>query len=219
MFHVWFTLRSSSKDSMWRTTKRTRISSTGHRVGDSFRKRWQNKVETQFQCRHLQEGRRLWVLEYRWSFRTIVWLDSKEQISELQFDKFLNHQSFLFWKIRFKNQVTTCPDFPSETMSRIKEVEMVDSLEELKVLTISFWEDFSKLRDAGREDCFCSEQNHPEFSLQEEGLSRGTERTEGGPVSTRKTDRLHDLRPLSSDWRSWPSIRLCWLIFCHPSWR
>ena len=46
------------------------------------------------------------------------------------------------------------------------------------------------------------EQDHPEFSLQEEGQSRGTESPEGGPVSTRKTDRLHDLRPLSSDWRS-----------------
>ena len=41
-------------------------------------------------------------------------------------------QSFLVWKIRFKNQVTTCSDFPSEAMLWIKEVEMVDSLEELK---------------------------------------------------------------------------------------
>ena len=32
----------------------------------------------------------------------------KQQISELQFDKFTNPQSFLVWKIRFKNQVTAC---------------------------------------------------------------------------------------------------------------
>ena len=44
----------------------------------------------------------------------------------------LNPQPFLVWKIRFKNQVTTCSDFPSEAMLWIKEVEMVDSLEELK---------------------------------------------------------------------------------------
>ena len=34
------------------------------------------------------------------------------------------------WKIRFKNQVTTCSDFPSEAMLWIKDVEMVDSLVE-----------------------------------------------------------------------------------------
>ena len=56
----------------------------------------------------------------------------RQQISELQFDKFPNPQSFLVWKVRFKNQATTSSDFPSEAMLWIKEVEMVDSLEELK---------------------------------------------------------------------------------------
>ena len=55
----------------------------------------------------------------------------RQQISELQVDKFPAPQSFV-WKIRFKNQVTTCSDFPSEAMVWIKEVEMVDSLKELK---------------------------------------------------------------------------------------
>ena len=54
----------------------------------------------------------------------------RQQISELQFDKLTT--SFLGWKIRFKNQVTSCSDFPSEAMLWIKEVEMVGSLEELK---------------------------------------------------------------------------------------
>ena len=36
------------------------------------------------------------------------------------------------WKIRFKNQVTTCSDFLSDAMLWIKEVEKVDSLDELK---------------------------------------------------------------------------------------
>ena len=43
----------------------------------------------------------------------------------------------------------------------------------------------------------------PEFPIQEEGQSRGTECQEGGPVSTRKTDRLCDLWPLSCYWCSW----------------
>ena len=44
----------------------------------------------------------------------------RPQTSELQFDKFSCPQSFLFWKIRFKNQVTTSSDFPSEAMLWIK---------------------------------------------------------------------------------------------------
>ena len=55
----------------------------------------------------------------------------RQQISELQFDK-IPYSTFIFcWKIRFKNQATTCSDFPSDAMLWIKEVEMVDSLEEL----------------------------------------------------------------------------------------
>ena len=34
--------------------------------------------------------------------------------------------------MRFKNQVTTCSDFPSDALLWIKEVEMVDSLDEMK---------------------------------------------------------------------------------------
>ena len=56
----------------------------------------------------------------------------RQQISELQFDKLSNPQSFLVWKIRFKNQVTTRSDFPPDAMMWIKEVETVDSLDELK---------------------------------------------------------------------------------------
>ena len=35
----------------------------------------------------------------------------RQQISELQFEKFRNPQSFLVWKIRVKNHMTTCLDF------------------------------------------------------------------------------------------------------------
>ena len=38
----------------------------------------------------------------------------------------------LCWKIRFRNQVTTCSDLPSDAMLWIEVVEMVDSMEELK---------------------------------------------------------------------------------------
>ena len=54
----------------------------------------------------------------------------RQQMSELQFDKFPNPQSFLVCRIRFKNQVIACFDFPPEAMLWIGEVEMVDSLDE-----------------------------------------------------------------------------------------
>ena len=67
----------------------------------------------------------------------------RQQISELQFDKFPCPQYFLVRKIRFKNQVTTCSDFPSEAMLRIEEVEMVGSLDDLKS-AINCWKEFYK---------------------------------------------------------------------------
>ena len=56
----------------------------------------------------------------------------RQRISELQFDKIPNPPSLLVWEIRFKNQVTTCSDFPSDAMLWIKEVEMVVSLDAFK---------------------------------------------------------------------------------------
>ena len=54
------------------------------------------------------------------------------QISELQFDKFHTISKFSCWNIRFKTQVNSCSGFPSEAMLRIKEVEMVELVDELK---------------------------------------------------------------------------------------
>ena len=49
------------------------------------------------------------------------------QISDLHFDKFPT-PTFACWKIRFKTEVCTCSQFPTEAMQWIKEVEMVDSV-------------------------------------------------------------------------------------------
>ena len=59
-----------------------------------------------------------------------------------------------------------------------------------KILVINCRKEFSKFRDAGREDCFFFEQDHTEFPIQEEGQSRGTESSQRRPVSARKTDRF-----------------------------
>ena len=56
------------------------------------------------------------VREYRWKFRIIFVVgQQRQQISELQFDKFRPFQRF-HWKVRFKNQVITCSHCPSDTM-------------------------------------------------------------------------------------------------------
>ena len=54
------------------------------------------------------------------------------QISDLHFDKFATPATFACWKIRFKTEVCTCSQFPTEAMLWIKEVEMVDSVDDLK---------------------------------------------------------------------------------------
>ena len=54
------------------------------------------------------------------------------QISDLHFDKFPTPATFACWKIRCKTEVCTCSQFPTEAMHWIKEVELVDSVDELR---------------------------------------------------------------------------------------
>ena len=54
------------------------------------------------------------------------------QISDLHFDKFSTPATFACWKMRFKTEVCTCSQFPTEAMLWIKEVEMVDSVDDSK---------------------------------------------------------------------------------------
>ena len=54
------------------------------------------------------------------------------QISDLHFDKFPTPATFACWKKRFKTEVCTCSQFPTEAMQQIKEVELVDSVDERK---------------------------------------------------------------------------------------
>ena len=54
------------------------------------------------------------------------------QISDLHFDKFRTPATFACWKVRFKTEVCTCSQFPTEAMQWIKEVELVESVDELR---------------------------------------------------------------------------------------
>ena len=54
------------------------------------------------------------------------------QIWDLHFDKFPTPATFACWKIRFKTEVCICSQFSTEAMQWIKEVEMVDSVDDFK---------------------------------------------------------------------------------------
>ena len=53
------------------------------------------------------------------------------QISDLHFDKFPTPTTFACCEIRFKTEVCTCSQFPTEAMLWTKEVEMVDTVDDL----------------------------------------------------------------------------------------
>ena len=72
-------------------------------------------------------------LQWRRLFKEL-WGRTKQrlQISDLHFDKFPTPATFACWKLRFKTEVCTCSQFPTEAMQWIKEVELVDSVDELR---------------------------------------------------------------------------------------
>ena len=53
-------------------------------------------------------------------------------VANPHFDKFPTSATLACWKIKFKTEVCTCSQFPTEAMQWIKEVELVDSVDELK---------------------------------------------------------------------------------------
>ena len=87
----------------------------------------------------------------------------------------------------------------------IKEVEMVGSVDDLKSSRSIRGTHGPNFEFTRRENCFSTEQNHPEYPLQEKGQSGGNERSKRRPLPPRKTDRLLDLRVLPGHW-SQPTI-------------
>ena len=137
---------------------------------------------------------------------------SRLHFSEIQFDRFPRHSTFSCRKTRFKTKVSACSSSPSEAMLWIKEVEMVDSVDDLKSSrSIQGCTHFPNFEVLDAKIASALNKDHPEFLLQEEGQSGGTESPKRGPVSVRKTDRLPDLRVLPGHW----SQRFCREL-CRP---
>ena len=56
----------------------------------------------------------------------------RQQISDLHFDKFHTPATFVCWKIGFKIEVCICSQFLTEAKLWIKEVQMIESVDDLK---------------------------------------------------------------------------------------
>ena len=83
------------------------------------------------------------------------------QISDLHFDKFPTPATFACWKIRFKTEVCTCSQFLTEAMQWIKEVELVDSVDDLRSSSSTRGISMPNFEVLDPKDCFSIEQNHP----------------------------------------------------------
>ena len=201
-----------SRNSSLKESNVPQVESQCREVQRHLSQEMKNGLEAQSQCRHLQGGRRPWILPH-----SSMVGQQRQQISELQFDKFPTPSPFLYWKIRFKNQVTSCSDFPSEAMLWIKEVEIVDSVGELKSSRSIAGKNFPNLQKLDAKIASALNNIIQNSHFKKKVIFEEQESPERGSVSSRKTDRFHDLRLLSSHWRSWHRSRLCWFILYHSS--
>ena len=79
---------------------------------------------------------------------------------------------------------------------------------------------WSRLWVTWRENCFNTEQKHPEYPLQEKGQSGGNERSKRRPLPPRKTDRSPDLRVHLGHWSQRFCRELCRPMYsCSSKWR
>ena len=107
------------------------------------------------------------------------------QISDLHFDNFPTPATCACWKIRFKTEVCTCSQFPTEAMQWIKEVELVDSVDDLRssssIRSIPM-PDFEVL-DARIASALNKIIHNSHFKKEDQ--SGGTKRPERGPFPSR----------------------------------
>ena len=114
------------------------------------------------------------------------------QISDLHFDKFPTPATFACWKIRFKTD--------TEAMQWIKEVELVDSVDELRSssstrrISMPNFEVLDARIASALHRIIHNSQFKRRISLEEQ---KGPE---AGPFPSRQTDCLLDLRSIPGYW-------------------
>ena len=83
--------------------------------------------------------------------------------------------------------MTTCSDFPSDALLWIKEVEMVDSLEELKSSRSVYGQDFPKFEMLDAKMASALNNNIQNSKFKKKVSLEEQKSPKRGPVSTRKT--------------------------------
>ena len=115
------------------------------------------------------------------------------QISDLHFDKFPTPATFACWKIRFKTEVCTCSQFPTEAMHWIKEVEMVDSVDDLMSSSSRRGIQMPNFEVLDARIASALNRIIHNSHFKKKNQSGGTKGPEAGPFPSRKTDSLLDL--------------------------
>ena len=115
------------------------------------------------------------------------------QISDLHFDKLSTPPTFACWKIRFKTEVCTCSQFVTEAMHWIKEVEMVDSVDDIKSSSSLGRNSNARSRSTRARIASALNRIIHTSHFKKKGQSGGTKSPKGGPFLSRKTDCLLDL--------------------------
>ena len=122
----------------------------------------------------------------------------RNQVSEMLFDKFPDPSAFQCWKTSFKTEVCSCSSFPTDAMLWIKEVEMVESVDDLKTSQSIEGHRFPNFEMLDAQDCVCFEKDHHEPLLQK-GDSAWWSTGRRCKTDFSAEDRLHeDLRMLPS---------------------
>ena len=139
-------------------------------------------------------------LQWRRLFKELWGSQQRLQISDLHFDKFPTPATFACWKIRFKTEVCICSQFPTEAMQWIKEVELVDSVDELRSsssirgISMPNFEVLDARIASALNKIIHNSHYKRKISLEEQKSPKR------GPFPSRKTDCLLDLRSLPGHW-------------------
>ena len=135
------------------------------------------------------------------------------QISDLHIDKVTTPATFACWKIRNKIEVCTCSQFLTEAMLWIREVEMFDSVADLKSSCSVRGIRMPDLKYLMRRLL----QQRTESSIIPSAEERSVWRNKKPKKRMWKTDRLPDLRALPGHWSQRFCRELCRYIYSRSS--
>ena len=121
----------------------------------------------------------------------------RNHISELHFDKFRDSSGFQCWKPKFETKVSSCSGYLPHAMLWIKEVEVAESVDHLMMSQSIGGYVLTKFEMLDAKIASTLKRIISNQFIRRRITSSSTRQ-----ISSRKTDRLHDLRTFPSYWRS-----------------